>query len=74
MTRALVAALVLVAAPASAAGGAYKLIVTWYQAGIAVIDYPSKERCEAARLALKRELDAREPGGAGHDIGICIPG
>ncbi len=64
----------------------HKLVITWYQSGIAVIDYSSAARCEQARKAVEAEVErrAREnlaalPPGS-RQIGIpangafCIPG
>ena len=70
-------AMLALAAPAQAQGGKpYKLIVLRGADGVAMTDYPSAERCEAARVAIQR-LIAREnegkyvertPGG-----GLIIP-
>ena len=49
-------------APVSAAAqasGPYKLIITWYQAGVVVIDYPTAARCEQARRAVEAEVQRR---------------
>jgi hypothetical protein len=67
-----IAALLLAAAPQKQAP--YKLIITWYRDGIVAIDYPSKERCEAARLAVMRVVEEKTGTRLGADIAFCIPG
>ena len=81
-------ALALVAAPAYAQGGGYKLVLSWAQGGITVIDYPNSARCDAARKAVeadaKRRFDegqaraAREGtvmvGSPWTLYALCIPG
>lgn len=49
----------LQASSASAQSMPYKLIITWHQSNITVIDYPSAARCEAARLAVLAEVERR---------------
>lgn len=56
MNATLVAALLLLQAGSSAP---HKLLVFWAQGGAVVIDYPSAERCERARLAVEREGQRR---------------
>lgn len=56
----------------------YKLIITWYQHGIAITDYPSQERCERAAQVVNERMAARAitsglPAEAG-EIAFCIPG
>ncbi len=68
------------------AAGAAKLVIIWNNGGIAVADYPSRQRCEVAVDALRRRfpdspaLPQRIPGG-GVIISapklveaFCIPG
>lgn len=77
-----------IASPAQAQQAApYKLIITWAQGGVAVVDYPSANRCEKGRSAVEQEAERRAsqaprqlPGG-GMIIGspwvayaFCIPG
>jgi hypothetical protein len=83
--------LAAVAAPAAERGpwdnysGPYKLVISWYQSDLTIIDYPSRARCEAAAKAVSDEVtrrsaeaDAKFPGGT--KIGtspngaFCIPG
>lgn len=52
----------------------HKLIITWYQAGIVAVDYPTKARCEAARLAVMEAIAKRSRTSDGSDIAFCIPG
>jgi hypothetical protein len=73
--------------PAFAQGTPFKLVILWNDS-IAVVDYPTAERCEAAKVALERrkeqELKKRKPEflpGGGMIISegwkmemICIPG
>ena len=75
------------ASSASAQSVPYKLVITWYQANLTIIDYPNAVRCDAARLAVVAEAERRaekaraeaERGG-GQIIGsspngaFCIPG
>ena len=58
--------------------GPYKLVITWYQGGITVTDYPNRERCEKGREAVIRHarqkaLESRMPPESA-DIAFCIPG
>ncbi|WP_324741611.1 hypothetical protein U8326_00090 [Tsuneonella sp. CC-YZS046] len=89
MRLALFAGVLLSVAPLGAAAFAqttpYKLIITWYQSNLTVIDYPTKERCEAAAKAITVEVErqlaesnalapntillSKGPNGA-----FCIPG
>lgn len=39
--------------------GPFKLVITWNQAGIAVVDYPDAGRCERARRAVEAEVQRR---------------
>ena len=78
--------LVAVSAPALAQTGPYKLVITWYQSSLTVIDYPSATRCEAARRAVIEEAkrrsdqaDADAPAGSikvgrSPNGAFCIPG
>lgn len=64
----------------------YKLIISWYQSNLTVVDYPSKVRCEAAANALNDEVarrlaesDSAAPAGTvrigtGPNGAFCIPG
>ena len=64
----------------------YKLIITWYQSNVVVIDYPSAVRCAAARDAVLAEVARREAEsaaqrtsnvtavGASPNGAFCIPG
>lgn len=81
-------ALLLLSIPSAsiAQAGSYKLIITWYQAGMVVVDYPSAARCEAARRAVEAEVAKRQretvanlpPGGiifgTSANGAFCIPG
>lgn len=83
-----VLAVVLVAFPTAtfAQVAPHKLIISWYQSNLIVVDYPSKERCEAAAMAVNAEVarrlaesDARAPQGSvristGPNGAFCIPG
>lgn len=83
-----VLAAVLLPAAAVAQAGSYKLVLTWSQGGITVVDYTSQERCEralraveAARLARIAEAERRAAAqgaklvGAPWTVqGFCIPG
>lgn len=58
--------------------GPYKLVITWYQGGIVVTDYPNRARCEAGREAVLKRMMAGAvksglPAESG-DIAFCIPG
>ena len=58
--------------------GPYKLVITWYQAGIVVTDYPSRARCERGREAVVKRFADRAsrtgfPAESG-DVAFCIPG
>lgn len=75
----LVLTLVMLSAPVAAqSDGPYKLIITWFQSGIVVIDYPSKARCErASQAVLERMMEKAKRAGLpqeGGDIAFCIPG
>lgn len=87
MIRAVAMAIALTAAvPAFAQAGPYKLIITWYQSNLTVIDYPSLARCEQARRAVEAEIERRAatsqaalpPGsitiGLSPNGAFCIPG
>jgi len=58
--------------------GPYKLVITWYQGGITVTDYPNRARCEKGREAVNERLrqqamrNGLPPESA--DIAFCIPG
>lgn len=68
--------------------GPQKLIVTWAQGGVSVIDYPSYDRCQRAREAVEQESARRVADAAsratergGQLVGspwtvyaLCIPG
>ena len=66
--------------------GPYKLVITWYQSDLAVIDYPSRARCEKAKRAVEDEVARRKaeseatapPGsvviGKSPNGAFCIPG
>ena len=67
--------------------GPAKLIVTWYQSNVTVIDYATAARCEAGRKAVQMEADRRSQqaiaearSSGGQIIGsspngaFCIPG
>ena len=83
---ALAAMLAALPSAALAQGSPYKLIVSWYQSNLTVIDYPNKERCETAAKAVNTEVarrvalsDAQAPPGSirlgGSPNGaFCIPG
>lgn len=78
----------LASAPSYGQSASTKLILTWSQGGIVVVDYPSAARCEQARQAIEAERErrvaeaersaARRGGtlvGAPWAVyGICIPG
>lgn len=78
----------LAASPLSAQAVPYKLLVMWGDSGVAVIDYPTKDRCEQAIAVLERrkqyEVEQRKPKrleGGGVLIPnawqmemVCIPG
>ena len=75
LKQVIIIAIMLVATSASAQSASpYKLIITWYQAGIVAVDYPTKARCEAARLAVMQAIEKRNGGTGGSDIAFCIPG
>jgi hypothetical protein len=83
-----VVAVLLAAASASKAAedGPYKLIITWYQSNVTVIDYPNSARCEKAKLAVEAEVARRNREaaekmpqggviiGASPNGAFCIPG
>ena len=81
-------AIVVLAASIPAAANAqatpYKLIISWFQADLTVIDYQSKARCESAAKAVNEEVarrtaaeDAMAPGssriGISPNGAFCIP-
>ena len=73
-----IAALAFTSPAGAQADGPYKLIITWYQSGIVAIDYPSRARCERARLAVAERMRAKAvasglPAESG-DVAFCIPG
>lgn len=39
--------------------GPAKLLISWYQSGLTVVDYPSQSRCEQARSFVMAEVRAR---------------
>ena len=51
--------------PSAAQSTPYKLVMLWGSNGVAVVDYPSQSRCEAAAAALQRkrskEAEQRAP-------------
>ena len=61
MKSALMIALLAVAVTTSAQAQAlpYKLVITWNQSGIVVVDYPSASRCEQARRAVEDEVQRK---------------
>jgi hypothetical protein len=59
MTSTMTASLLLVASVAVPPTGPYKLVITWNQAGIAVVDYADAGRCERARRAVEAEVQRR---------------
>jgi hypothetical protein len=60
---------------AQAQVGPYKLVITWYQSDLTVIDYPSSARCEVARRAVEAEVARRQREGlAGQPPGTVIVG
>jgi Skp family chaperone for outer membrane proteins len=81
-------ALALLATPAVtfAQSAPFKLVITWVDAGVVVVDYPSAARCDAARKAVQAEVDRRSresaqalpPGaivvGKSPNGAFCIPG
>lgn len=40
--------------------GPFKLVITWYQSDLTIIDYPSRARCEIAKRAVEDEIAQRE--------------
>lgn len=62
----------------------YKLIISWYQSNLIVIDYPTKVRCEAAAKAVNDEVERKiaevsistgaVPVIKGPNGAFCIPG
>lgn len=52
-------AALLIPASVGAQAGPYKLVLTWSQNAITVVDYPSAARCEQARRAVEAERDRR---------------
>jgi hypothetical protein len=78
---------IAISLPAFAQGTPFKLVILWKDS-IAVVDYPTAARCEAAKAVLERrkqqELEKRKPEflpGGGMIIPepwimemICIPG
>jgi histidinol phosphatase-like enzyme len=79
-------ALAMIAAPASAQSVPFKLVISWNQGGLAVVDYPNAARCEQARRAVMAQVErqqnetlARLPPGSqlvspGSNGAFCIPG
>ncbi len=65
-------------APSAVVDGPYKLVITWYQGGIVVVDYPNRTRCERAKMVvLEREIAKAARIGLppeSADIAFCIPG
>lgn len=74
--------------PALAQVAPFKLVILWGDSGVAVIEYPTATRCEAAKAVLEhrkaQELEKRKPEfppGGGIIVPkpwvmemICIPG
>jgi hypothetical protein len=66
--------------------GPYKLVITWYQSDLTVIDYPNRARCEKAKQTVEEEIAKRKaesdalapPGsiviGKSPNGAFCIPG
>lgn len=58
--------------------GPYKLVITWYQGGIVVTDYPNRARCEKGREAIVERMNARAARSGlpreSADIAFCVPG
>lgn len=64
----------------------YKLVISWYQSNLTVLDYPTKGRCEAAASAVNDEVVRRfvenlkklppgsVPVGTTPNGAFCIPG
>jgi hypothetical protein len=60
------------------------LIISWYQSNLPVIDYPSKERCEAAAKVINDQVAAKVQEvvaatgarlvASGPNQAFCIPG
>lgn len=85
-TLALAAAVAVIPAPVYAQSAPYKLVISWYQSNLTVVEYPSKARCEAAARALNEEVDRRTaetlasmpagsvPVGKSPNGAFCIPG
>lgn len=81
-------ALLAVAIPSAALAqaGPSKLVITWFQSNLTVVDYPTAARCEVARRVVEeeiarraRESDAAMPPGAikigkSPNGAFCIPG
>lgn len=88
LALALCAGLAAFSSPALAQSAPFKLIILWGDSGVAIVDYPTGARCEAAKATLERrknqELEKRKPErtlGGGLIIpkpwvmeAICIPG
>lgn len=59
------AAALLLATPAIAQTSPYKLLILWGTSGVAIVDYPTIGRCEAALRVLERrkaeEVASRQP-------------
>ena len=83
---ALVAMLAGVPSVALAQAAPYKLVISWYQSNLTVIDYPTRDRCLAAARAVNAEVerkqaesDAKAPAGSvrigtSPNFAFCIPG
>lgn len=87
MKVALFAVVAVLAAPALAQEGPYKLLVASSDGGVALTDYPTRSRCERARGVIEAENKRRQeraranlPQGAVLVRGprefeaLCIPG
>lgn len=47
------------ASSAQAQQAPFKLVLTWAQGGLTVVDYPNAARCRAAQMAVEAEADRR---------------
>lgn len=86
LTLACAAALLALPQGAMAQALPYKLVISWYQSNLTVIDYPSKARCEAAAQVINDGVALRSaiaesklpPGtikiGESVNLAFCIPG
>lgn len=80
------ATLTVIPDAALAQAAPFKLVISWYQSDLTVIDYPTKDRCDAAARAVNAEIarrlaeaDAQAPPGSvrvgtGPNGAFCIPG